>query len=81
MISILAGIGDLNVGYIDWEDSLPTMYARFQRGFKLPVFYKNYGHPHRRNIARTGALWIVHTLVRMFHELVDRRKCSKRIPN
>ena len=66
MMRLLGQLAWLNIGHIDWEEYIPTMYARFMRIFRLPVYYKKVGHIKMSIITEDRvASWIVWTLVRV----------------
>lgn len=37
----IAGIASENIGLIDWEPYIPTIFTRILRALELPVYYKN----------------------------------------
>lgn len=68
----LAQQASLNIGNIDWDDYFLTMYARFQRIFKLPVYYKEMGYFEKSKITGVQvALWIVSTMVKKQLQFYD----------
>lgn len=66
VMHLLAHLALLNLGQIDWDEYIPTMYVRFMKIFKLPVYYKKEGHIKMSKMSEERvASWIVCTLVRI----------------
>lgn len=47
----IAGLASENIGLIDWEPYIPTLFTRILRSLDLPVCYKN------MKSSRAQALW------------------------
>lgn len=60
---IMARLAAKNIGYIDWEPHMSSMFTRFLRSFSLPVTYNNITSSKADRIP-TGAMatWIVANL-------------------
>jgi hypothetical protein len=39
-MSLLARLADHNIGQVNWEPYIPTIYAKVLKSFHLPVMYK-----------------------------------------
>jgi len=64
MMSLVAKLAKRNIGYIDWEQHIPVMFARFLAAFHLPVCYnKEYLRKRAKMEVTDVALWITSTLV------------------
>ncbi|XP_058447896.1 proteasome activator complex subunit 4A-like isoform X2 [Malaya genurostris] len=63
MMTIFATVGFKNIGYIDWESHIPTMFARILRSIDFPVSYKSTKSSKLQNLApQSIAIWIVSVL-------------------
>lgn len=63
MMIIFASVGFRNIGYIDWEPYIPTMFARIMRSIDFPVSYKSTKSSKLQSLApQSIAIWIVAAL-------------------
>lgn len=63
MMTIYATVGFKNIGYIDWEPYIPTMFARILRSIDFPVSYKSTKSSKLQGLASQAiAIWIVSVL-------------------
>ncbi|XP_058840319.1 proteasome activator complex subunit 4B-like [Topomyia yanbarensis] len=63
MMTIFATVGFKNIGYIDWEAHIPTMFARILRSIDFPVSYKSTKSSKLQNLSpQSIAIWIVSVL-------------------
>ncbi|CAH0386282.1 unnamed protein product [Bemisia tabaci] len=63
MMSLMTGLAENNIGYIDWEPYIPTMFTRFLRSLHLPVYYRQVTTGRYPNISMDLiARWIVSVL-------------------
>nr|XP_029734187.1 proteasome activator complex subunit 4B isoform X2 [Aedes albopictus] len=63
MMTIFATVGFKNIGYIDWEPYIPTMFARILRSIDFPVSYKSTKSSKLQGLApQSIAIWIVSVL-------------------
>ncbi|XP_055545788.1 proteasome activator complex subunit 4A-like isoform X2 [Wyeomyia smithii] len=63
MMTIFATVGFKNIGYIDWEPYIPTMFARILRSIDFPVSYKSTKSSKLQSLApQSIAIWIVSVL-------------------
>lgn len=61
---LIANLANHNIGYIDWEPYLPTMFTKIMACFKLPVLYKKMQNIRTSKISSAPmALWIVSAMV------------------
>ncbi|XP_018576290.1 proteasome activator complex subunit 4 [Anoplophora glabripennis] len=60
MMWIMTSIARFQIGYIDWEPYVPTMFVRFQRTLQLPVTFKQrqLGKQHKIDTSAM-AIWII----------------------
>ncbi|KAG5878460.1 hypothetical protein JTB14_022783 [Gonioctena quinquepunctata] len=60
MMWIMTGLARFQMGRIDWDPYIPSMFVRFQRTFQLPVAFKqrHMGRHHKINISAM-TIWIV----------------------
>ncbi|KAL0269474.1 UNVERIFIED_CONTAM: hypothetical protein PYX00_007188 [Menopon gallinae] len=63
IMSQMASLASHNIGYIDWEPYIPSMFTRFLHSFNLPVVYKQQQSPKLFKVDTSAmALWIVSVL-------------------
>ncbi|XP_055638685.1 proteasome activator complex subunit 4-like [Toxorhynchites rutilus septentrionalis] len=63
MMILFASASYRNIGYIDWEPYIPTMFARILRSIDFPVSYKNTKSSKLQGLSpQSVALWIVSVL-------------------
>ncbi|KAG7204017.1 hypothetical protein KM043_001879 [Ampulex compressa] len=63
MMWLMARTAMHNIGYIDWEPYIPTMFTRFLRSFDLPVIYKNIRDKKHYKLNNVSiAIWITSVL-------------------
>lgn len=63
MMSLVTHLGRSQIGYINWEPHIPTMFVRFMRSLQLPVYYKQkqLGKNHKLDVSLI-CIWIVYSL-------------------
>ncbi|XP_055613465.1 proteasome activator complex subunit 4B-like isoform X2 [Uranotaenia lowii] len=63
MMNIFATVGFKNIGYIEWEPYIPTMFARIIRSVDFPVSYKCTKSSKLQTLSSQSiAIWIVSVL-------------------
>ena len=63
MMIVFAAAGYKNIGYIDWEPHIPTIFARILRAIDFPVSYKSMKSARSQQLTTHAiALWIVSVL-------------------
>lgn len=50
LMHIISKAASQNIGYIDWEKHIPTIFARIIRSIDLPVTYKGIKSAKRPNL-------------------------------
>lgn len=60
MMWIMTSIARFQIGHIDWDPYVPTMFVRFQRTLQLPVTFKQrqLGKQHKIDTSAI-AIWII----------------------
>lgn len=63
MMTLFATVGFKNIGYIDWEPYIPTIFARILRSIDFPVSYKSTKSSKLQSLTpQSIAIWIVSVL-------------------
>uniref|UniRef100_A0A1Q3F8W9 Proteasome activator complex subunit 4 n=1 Tax=Culex tarsalis TaxID=7177 RepID=A0A1Q3F8W9_CULTA len=63
MMTLYATVGFKNIGYIDWEPYIPTIFARILRSIDFPVSYKSTKSSKLQSLTpQSIAIWIVSVL-------------------
>ncbi|KAJ6635616.1 Proteasome activator complex subunit 4, partial [Pseudolycoriella hygida] len=63
IMNLVAMVANENVGLIDWEPYIPTMFTRILRSLNLPVWFKSMRSGRGTTLWSTSvALWIASTL-------------------
>ena len=63
-MNLYGRLADHNIGAIDWEPYIPTIFSRIMKNFNLPVHYKNTNVGNKSSMVdvHSSCRWIVATI-------------------